>query len=153
MFSFLNALLGYNRSGGRSNSIRVERRWTTEAGYPAVCGVIDEGYRNGYVLVPDDHPWAKPGEHPAADVHGGVTFCAPASEGWPSEEPSGWWVGFDCGHACDGLMPTCRPHGRREEMNRLFEGTRDPDAPVRSEEFVVAECEKLAAAARKEATP
>lgn len=125
----------------------VERDWITEAGLRAVCLVVRNSHRCGYVEVPVGHPlhglgydtaspvlgpshwaadeYASPNER--VDVHGGITY-ADGGDGYPVES-KGWWFGFDCAHHGDGSM----------DDNRTY-----LTGPVRSEEYVVRECESLA---------
>lgn len=146
----------------------VERDWTTEAGLRAVAILIHGMHRCGYVEIPKGHPLygvdyneetdaldfdpddilvgkktamlavtatvgGTDGEirrspDIAFDVHGGLTYADSGENGYPVES-NGWWFGFDCGHYGDGsLNPT---------IAEFDEG------PVRSEEYVVAECERL----------
>jgi len=67
------------------------------------------------------------------DVHGGLTY-AKGSEGYPSATiKDHWWFGFDCGHAGDGAID--------EDPN----WPNHSDEVVRSQPYVEAECESLAA--------
>ena len=65
------------------------------------------------------------------EVHGGLTYSGGAGK-YPVPGEDLWWFGFDCGHAGDGVIDE-EPHWPRH--------TNDP---VRSLEYVVAECESLA---------
>lgn len=148
----------------------IERDWITRSGLRAVCYLIPNRHRCGYVELPPGHPLhgAEYGAaHPALssvdlttielgkkspmllftggvdaaegdvlrrspdvvfDVHGGITYSGDGRGVYPAPSDGGWWLGFDCGHYGDGSL--------------------DPksfcDGPVRSEEYVVAECESLA---------
>lgn len=86
----------------------------------------------------------------AFQVHGGVSY---ANDRVPRHQPDGrWWFGFDCGHGGDHL-----PHGDeiRKIMdnlaNSLPEETRrflheiNPPAVYRDQQYVVSECQSLAA--------
>jgi hypothetical protein len=153
----------------------IERDWTTKSGLRAICYIVkDTGserrrHRCGYVEVPAGHPlhgvdYSEPtrlipvdkvegvtlgakspllcisagarafdGESirrspdVAFDAHGGLTY---SGSGYPVAS-DGWWFGFDCAHSGDAQI--------------------DPDdrwpsgGVVRSEEYVVDECERLAA--------
>lgn len=104
----------------------VEREWETVAGYAARAIRLSrfaETWRCGYVQLPDDHPQA--GEYDDYDhydgllrAHGGVTYCNHITG------TDGFWIGFDCNHACDS--PSWGGY----------------EKPL---EYVVAECESLAA--------
>ena len=143
----------------------VERDWTTKAGLRAVCLYVRQSHRCGYVAVPRGHPLhgVKYSEHCEAlrgelerikgtpigkrgiislvcwdgeraspeivfDVHGGLTYSGIDSDGYPlGEKNDAWWFGFDCAHAGDGT-------GYNSGEAHL----------VRTEEYVVSECESLA---------
>lgn len=64
------------------------------------------------------------------DVHGGLTYSG-GKDGYPVEGSTGWWFGFDCAHHDDGEI----------EPDPRF----DHGGEVRSEQYVVNECESLAA--------
>lgn len=121
----------------------VEKTWITRAGYDAVCLFIRGTHRCGYVGIPPKHPlhrvdYCKPtdvlkdGAKPetALKVHGGLTYAA-GSKDYPIKcSDNLWWYGFDCAHAGDGMLGI---------MVRLTLGK-----PVRSMDYVIDECEKLA---------
>lgn len=76
------------------------RVWTTRAGYAgALAALAPIPAVNGYVLLPERHPWRELGlqgdEPDGLDVHGGITF-GPHVTGW---------IGFDTGHAGDEWEP------------------------------------------------
>ena len=90
----------------------------------------------------------------AFQVHGGVNY---AREHVPDREPDGrWWFGFDCGHAGDymptksetvermmGEMVDSMPEHVRATMRRIVNTGRD--TVYRDQQYVVAECQSLAA--------
>jgi hypothetical protein len=144
---------------------KIERAWVTESGLRAMCAIVRGSHRCGYVGVPQDHPFHGLGyqdqtdritqeqaQHSeigkkgfmiaftasvgsdgddlvrrslnvVIDVHGGITFSNKFR--LPDVDPDLWWFGFDCAHSGDGNIGS----------------TSDP---VRSEEYVVAECESMA---------
>lgn len=147
-------------------SYEIERDWTTKAGLRAVCLLATGRHRCGYVEVPPGHPLHGVGYSEetsvlvvdpnmpigkrgpilaltagvgaadgklrrspdvAFDCHGGLTYAG-GGKGYPVES-DGWWFGFDCAHAGDGFLD-----------DSFFS-----DGPVRTEEYVVDECESLAA--------
>ncbi len=149
-------------------SFDVERQWKTQAGYDAVCILIHGMHRCGYVGIPKEHPLygkeysehcevlAEPfkkmleSDEPIGkrgmipifcsmgktdkasmdmffNVHGSITYCGGADD-YPIDNPDKlWFIGFDCGHCNDGQL-----------SGRFSTG------PIRSEQFVVDECESLA---------
>jgi hypothetical protein len=152
----------------------VEKTWETKAGYQAVCIVIKDMHRCGYVGVPKKHSlhgieyneateslsaaWKEIldgkdegdnkrgpiitllaccyGDSPKnwspdriVNVHGGLTYSG--GKDYPVENKDGlWWFGFDCGHSGDGTL----------NPNPMF----DRHSPVRSEDYVITECESMA---------
>ena len=117
---------------------KVEKDWVTESGLRALCIVVAFGeyghHRCGYVEIKFGRPLFGMGYDEAQDisVHGGLTFADRGGSFLPS---SGWWFGFDCAHWGDGeieLNPNAALHpGKAPEPKSL--------------EFVVGECESLAA--------
>jgi len=114
----------------------VERDWTTASGLRAVCLLIHGSHRCGYVGLPPEHPWH--GLDYSSDtlyhieVHGGLTYAG-SSPGYPAEHDGLWWLGFDCAHSGDGIIAGGRGALEYKHGN-----------PIRTEEYVVAECELLA---------
>ena len=152
----------------------VEKTWVTKSGFTAVCIAIKEMHRCGYVGVPQEHPlhgikynqstellkshWEnimnggedtenKRGaiitllascnpdgpENWSPDrilnVHGGLTYSG--GKDYPIENKENlWWFGFDCGHCDDGCFD-----GKMKQFT---------NAPVRTMEYVMSECESLA---------
>jgi hypothetical protein len=136
---------------------KVEKDWISEAGLRCVairggamnhrCGYVGIGrdhplYEVGYMDESDalkrraeealEGPIGKRGVIPAFctngkptpdfvfDVHGSITYSG-GNDGYPVKDPDIWWFGFDCNHYGDD-----EPGGR-------------------SLEYVVGECESLAA--------
>lgn len=82
------------------------------------------GALNGYVRLPEGHPWiGQDYRELEVDVHGGLTFAGEHFD-------EGWWIGFDCAHAGD-LIPA---------FHYNMKGSVFRDAA-----YVSAECERLAA--------
>jgi hypothetical protein len=100
------------------------------------------GYRCGYLRIPTGHPWHGTGtdcsdDTCSADVHGGITF---AEADVPCDAPGvddAWWLGFDCAHAGD--QPDFDLPGTHDSYEHLFRY-----GVVRTQEYVEAECRKLA---------
>lgn len=81
--------------------------------------------------------------------HGGITFADGGKQSTYPIESDLWWFGFDCGHCddkCDLQLayekfPNDREHIRRRiEIESQF----DTGGEIRTEEYVVDECKKLA---------
>lgn len=91
------------------------------------------GCINGYIRIPEGHPWYGLGYDECdkldPDVHGGITYN---QEGLstPSGNLPGWWLGFDTAHAGD-LIPA-QPADGSPDMSFQGDVYRDMDF-VRSE--------------------
>lgn len=64
------------------------------------------GEANGYAIIPKGHPMhGKNYDDIPVDIHGGLTFSAPADKlDWPeipATQKDGWVVGFDTCHFMD----------------------------------------------------
>ena len=146
-----------------SNQRKVERCWKTKAGLWGCVILTDMGHRCGYVGVSDSHALYGvdcsqevdclnfPGDEPVGkrgiipllagsrrapdvvfDVHGGLTFSGPIGD-VETAPKSLWFFGFDCAHHGDAPEPGYSNHS-------IFSG-----GVVRSLDYVVGECESLAA--------
>ena len=115
-----------------SNKSKIEKQWTTAAGYVAEVWATPMGHRCGYVTVPDDHPCAgKDYNELAVEVHGGLTYG------------NGAQFGFDCAHWDDVKDPELMS----EEYRKIYANwpRLGETGTVKTLEFCVAECESLAA--------
>lgn len=115
-----------------TEKVKIEKQWTTAAGYEAEVLAQPMGHRCGYVTVPEGHTCAdKDYDELRVDVHGGLTYG------------HGRKFGFDCAHWDDAKDPALMSDEYRkihEKWPRLGEvGT------IKTLEFCVAECESLAA--------
>lgn len=101
----------------------------------------------GYVGVLPGHPWhGKDYGDVPVEVHGGLTF-SDGCEGdppyrichipLPGQPDDVWWLGFDCGHFMD-LLPGMP----------MFNDIEPPIYEYRTEAYVKAEVERLAAQVR-----
>jgi hypothetical protein len=114
-----------------SEESKIEKQWTTAAGYEAEVLATPMGHRCGYVTVPDGHPCAgKDYNELNVDVHGGLTYALNNQ------------FGFDCAHLYDAKDPALMS----EEYRKIYEKWPrfDEGATIKTLEFCVAECEKLA---------
>lgn len=128
------------------NLFQIEDTWLTPYGLRAVCMIIRKMHRCGYVEVPPKHPLHGCGYSEEVDmlkvnprlvggalagddtmirveglieVHGGLTFSGSGEDYLP--EGDGWWFGFDCAHAGDGLMnnPIMSHMGKEDTVKTL----------------------------------
>lgn len=115
-----------------SKNAKLEKQWTTAAGYEAEVLAMPMGHRCGYVTVPEGHPCAaKDYDDLRVDVHGGLTYSHDRT------------FGFDCAHWDDAKDPALMS----EEYRKVHEdigGVFGERGTIKTLEFCVAECESLA---------
>lgn len=97
-----------------------ENNWLTR-------GMIDFGWGNGYVLIPEGHPLhGKHYDDIDVSVHGGLTFSELVDdemiEKWEidAEDKGKWCVGFDTAHYNDNLSKWPK-EAVQAETDRLME--------------------------------
>ena len=117
---------------------KIEKQWTTAAGYEAEVLAMSMGHRCGYVTVPEGHPCT--GKHYNeldVEVHGGLTYALDNQ------------FGFDCAHWDDVKDLTLMS----DEYRKIYERWPrfDEGGTVKTLEFCVAECESLAAQLKEKA--
>jgi len=105
------------------------------------------GYFNGYIQVPDNHPWKEMDPFEIdADVHGGITF------GKKDEKNGQYWIGFDCAHLNDILpsmelikktFPQLQFSKDLEEMKKRFPVSLLFNPSYKNINYVKYECESL----------
>jgi len=142
---------------------KVEKEWTTEAGFKAVAVMTTFGTRNGYIEIDLDprleyycssvnldtiEDWtpdliAKQRHINNLEVHGGVTFLGKILGGRKA-------IGFDCNHAWDApdWDTADKLFGDDPDYQLLVDSRKSmyepTDAVVRTLDYVIAECESLA---------
>lgn len=83
--------------------------------YSVLLPVAMFGWGNGYVGIPEGHPWY--GKHyldlEDVDVHGGITY----SEIGTYEGRNYWVIGFDTGHYSDDISTWTKDRVREETIN------------------------------------
>ena len=71
-------------------------------GFPCVVLFQSMGFRCGYVGLPKDNQYyRKEYDDIPVNCHCGLTYSS--STLFHQEDKNTWWIGFDCGHACDGF--------------------------------------------------
>ena len=120
--------------------MKIEKTWTTKAGYQATVKIMPQGHRCGYVTLPDGHPCnGKDYNDLAIQVHCGLTYGGGAT------------FGFDCAHYCDkpdmNLMS--------ESFKQAYEKFGKPEyvcyldhsyfPTVKTLDFCIEQCESMAA--------
>lgn len=83
-----------------SNPI-VEERFEYK-GFPCVVLFMPMGYRCGYAGLPKGHKYyGKEFDLIPVDCHCGLTYSDSSLH--YQTDTDVWWIGFDCGHCCDGF--------------------------------------------------
>lgn len=125
-------------------------------GLTCVVLFMPMGYRCGYVGLPKGNKYYnKKYEYIPVDCHCGLTYSEHGLFG--QDDKDTWWIGFDCGHCCDGLdsdafysyyeedLKTMEPISRNAYMDSLgimFDIC--SEYPVRTYEYAENECMKIA---------
>jgi hypothetical protein len=104
------------------------------------------GYRCGYVKVPESHEWhGKDICDLDVNCHCGLTYA----EWYLLGQEDGWWIGFDCAHACDGydFEKAKEYYADNEAVINQIKYMEDVhymrDLPVRSLAYCETECMKI----------
>lgn len=109
----------------------------------------------GYVLVELGHPWYERDMTSIdANVHGGVTFSGYRDwDDWQGDgAPSGWYVGFDCGHWNDLYVENSPMHRIMIQLDSEHpRGGFGPGSIDWTPDMVAIEVERLARQKEKEA--
>lgn len=83
------------------NNPFIEERFTYK-GYPCVVLFMPMAFRNGYVGLPKESKfYQKEYDFVPVDCHCGLTYASSGLYGQTDKDT--WWIGFDCGHCCDGF--------------------------------------------------
>lgn len=81
---------------------------TTEGYHAMIRSNPTMGFLLGYLAIPQGHPWfEKDYDDIVALVHGGLTYSNYASKDKRFSKlfnDEKWIIGFDCGHAGDGIF-------------------------------------------------
>lgn len=124
-------------------------------GFPCVVLFMPIGYRCGYVGLPKYNIYyGKKYDDIPMDCHRGLTYSN--CELYGQDDMNTWWIGFDCGHFCDGLdkakfeeyyeddlkeMPVNDYRGLIMGLYPMFKIC--SEYPVRTLEYVESECRKI----------
>ena len=124
-------------------------------GFPCVVLFMPMGYRCGYVGLPKGNKYYKKkyADIPVA-CHCGLTYSENHLFGQDDKET--WWIGFDCGHSCDGIdkdtfnklyeaeILNMSPFEfRAHMMNFDFVWKMSRKYPVHTQEYMENECRKI----------
>ena len=128
-----------------------EVEWQFEhKGFRCVIVMQDLGHRCGYVGIPAsmNHPLfgvdcdrlgSSFGLY--LEVHGGLTYSSGEPDYPIANEQNWWWFGFDCGHAGDA--PEIEKI-KDPRLKAMYSGLKRPLGKVRTLDYCVEECMKLA---------
>ena len=79
---------------------------------------IPHGYGNGYIGLPNTHPWYEKDYNDIdVNIHGGLTYSE-HGVGKIREDTELWWIGFDTAHYQDS-MTTCSKEYVEAEIESL----------------------------------
>ena len=124
-------------------------------GFPCVVLFMPIGYRCGYVGLPNNNKYYKKKyDDIPVDCHCGLTYSAPGLFGQNDKDT--WWIGFDCGHCCDGIDIESFEKYYMNELKSKAVDTQHAamlgvyqmyricnEYPVRTQEYVENECKKI----------
>lgn len=124
-------------------------------GFPCVILFMPIGYRCGYVGLPKGNKYyGKEYDKIPVHCHCGLTYSK--HELFGQDDKNTWWIGFDCGHCCDGLdgksfylyynedLKTMEPISRNayvDSIESMF--CIHSEYPVCELEYVENECRKI----------
>ena len=122
---------------------KVEKDWITSAGLRAVVIMTELGHRCGYVGVPSEHKlFGVDYDEVDVEVHGGLTYSSGISE-YPVEDSKLWWLGYDCAHLGDQVVPEYIAAQKEKYPDKSFMW-RDDMGIHRTLAYCERECESLA---------
>lgn len=114
--------------------MKIEKTWTTQAGYQATVKIMPQGHRCGYVTLPDGHPCnGKDYNDLAIQVHGDLTYGDGAT------------FGFNCAHCGDKPDMDLMSEDYRKIHERYGTAFYLDIATVKSLDFCIEQCESMAA--------
>ena len=126
------------------NKFGVVEKHFEYKGHDCICVFSYMGYRCGYVSVDD----AKDYSNFDIDCHCGLSFGAKEVYSYYNPKKK-YYIGFDCGHICDGndydtaLRYGLIPEKRYNELIEMQIQSPIFLQPVRSLEYVENECKKI----------
>lgn len=119
-------------------------------GLPCVVLFLSHGYRCGYVGLPKNSQYyEKDYDDIPVDCHCGLTYSD--SRLFGQDDRDIWWIGFDCGHCCDGYdLEKVKEYfsGDSETMKMLsymrnYHELINKDHDFRTLEYCKEECKKI----------
>lgn len=124
-------------------------------GFPCVVLFMPMGYRCGYVGLPKENRYYKKKyDDIPVDCHCGLTYSENHLFGQGDKDT--WWIGFDCGHFCDGADKETFEKYYMDELKSKAVDTEIASVistymmfelyseyPVRTQEYAECECRKI----------
>lgn len=127
----------------------VESKFTYK-GFTCVVLFMPMGYRCGYVGIHKGHKYYGTNyEIIPINCHCGLTYSDKRLH--RQDDKNTWWIGFDCGHCCDGFdIEKIKEYFSQDKdvmiqlkhMENYYRITNDT-CIVRSKEFVEEECKSI----------
>jgi hypothetical protein len=122
-------------------------------GFPCVVLFMPVGYRCGYIGIPKGHMYyRKPHCDIYVDCHCGLSYSGTYLNTQIDSDIS-WWIGFDCGHCCDGYdFETAKKLYAEDnqimESISLLEQTRyyqicNKDKSIRTLDYCIDQCKHI----------
>lgn len=118
-------------------------------GFPCVILFMPMGYRCGYVgLSIENKYYGKSYDDIPISCHCGLTYASRKLHA--QNDTDKWWIGFDCGHCCDGYDVDKIKEFYADDENIMTQTERMADYfkicnenPVRKLEYCEEECKKI----------
>lgn len=118
-------------------------------GFPCVVLFMPMGYRCGYVGIPIESKfYGKSYDDIPVECHCGLTYASKKLH--LQNDTSVWWIGFDCGHCCDGYDVQKIKELYSDDENIMKQVERMPDFfkifsgnPVRTLEYCEEQCKSI----------
>lgn len=117
-------------------------------GFPCVVLFQPMGFRTGYVGIPKGNKYyGKDYDSIPIECHCGLTY---ADSGlFSQDDKDTWWIGFDCGHCCDGydFEKAKEYFANNEQVMRSILYMEDiniySEYPIKTKEYVEENCKQI----------
>lgn len=134
-----------------SRTIPVQESRFEYKGFPCVVLFQPLGFRTGYVGIPKGRKYYKSNhERIPVNCHGGLTYSS--LKLYHQNDTDMWWIGFDCGHCCDGydVEKLKEYFADDESIMRSYHAMEETgyyalcnEHPIRTQEYVEDNCRKI----------
>lgn len=130
-----------------------QEKWFDYKGFPCVILFQPMGFRCGYVGIPKEHKYyGKDYDRLDIRCHCGLTYGAMYLH--RQDDKDTYWIGFDCGHSCDGfdIVKAKELYADDESVMRQmaimketgYYAIMNEDYPVRTLEYCEEQCKRIA---------